>query len=143
MKSSAIFLFLCLLFPLISEAQQSITFRYDAAGNRDRRLILTFKMNEADSSFTETVKPQHDENSATQKVTVYPNPTDALVNIEFTFEPEKKAYYVLAGVNGTIIMQEELHSIQTQLNLEKLGRGTYMLRVESGDLKEVFKIVKQ
>lgn len=143
MKGFIISLCICLLFPLAMIAQTSVVFRYDDAGNRVWRTISTFKMNEADTTVAETEKPQQDENLAAQRIAVYPNPTDGLVNIDFNLPPEPKAYYVLTAINGAQVEQGNLTATQTQLNLMNLGKGTYILHVVSGDDKEKFKIVKQ
>jgi hypothetical protein len=144
MKGFIISLCICLLFPLAIMAQTSIVFEYDDSGNRVKRTIFTFKMSEADSTLTESGTPKQDENPAAQRIAVYPNPTDGLVNIDFNLPPEPKAYYVLTAINGAQVEQGNLTATtQTQLNLMNLGKGTYILHVVSGDDKEKFKIVKQ
>lgn len=124
-------------------AQTSVVFEYDDAGNRVTRTIFTFKMSEADSTIAEFDKPHQDENPAAQRIVVYPNPTDGLVNIDFNLPPEPAAYYILTAINGALLEQGNLTSTQTQLNLMNLGKGIYILQVVSGAEKERFKIVKQ
>lgn len=143
MKGFIISLCICLLFPLAIMAQTIIVFEYDNAGNRVKRTIFIFKMSEADSTIAESGPPQQDENLASQRIAVYPNPTDGLVNIDFNLPPEPKAYYILTAINGAQVEQGNLTATQTQLNLMNLGKGTYILHVVSGDDKEKFKIVKQ
>ena len=143
MKGFIISLCICLLFPLAIIAQTSVVFRYDDAGNRERRTISTFKMSEADSTIAELKTLQPEEETEAQRISVYPNPTDGLVNIDFNLPPEPKAYYILTSMNGAQIERGNLTSPQTQLNLINLGKGTYILQIVSGEEKGKFKIVKQ
>lgn len=123
--------------------EHSLDFKYDASGNRVLRSIRVYKISEVDSTSTKYDMTQQNENLASQKIAVYPNPTDGLVNIDFNVPLEPKTNYMLYEVNGTLIKHGDLTSMQSQLNLSNLGKGAYILCVVSGSQKEKFKIVKQ
>lgn len=143
MKGFIISLCICFLFPLVTIAQTCLVFEYDDAGNRERRTISTFKISETDSTIVESVLHQQDENTVAQRISVYPNPTDGLVNIDFYLAPQPIAYYILTAINGVQIENGILSSTQTQLDFMNLSKGTYILQVVSGEKKVKFKIVKQ
>jgi len=130
--------------PLIINAQQQkVVFGYDAAGNRISRTITVYKITEEDSTQNQVITPEAIENASLQKITVYPNPTDGMVNIEFSLPLKNKGKYILAGATGTIIEQGNLTSSHTVLYLQNLGKGIYLLTVEAEEVKEQFKIIKQ
>lgn len=130
--------------PLIINAQQQkVVFGYDAAGNRISRTITVYKITEEDSTKNQVISPEAIENALLQKITVYPNPTDGMVNIESSLPLKNKGKYILAGATGTIIEQGDLTSSHTVLYLQNLGKGIYLLTVEAEGVKEQFKIIKQ
>lgn len=145
MKGLIVIAWLCLALPLALIAQQEkVVFGYDAAGNRIwRESISVHKITKADSTQIHPIAPEAIENALCQKIAVYPNPTDGLVNIELSLPVESKCMYTLTSVNGAVIEQGIITSTHTPLNLGHLSKGTYLLRVETSQIKEKFKIVKQ
>lgn len=144
MRSLILIACLCMTMPLIINAQQQkVVFGYDAAGNRISRTITVYKITEEDSTKNQVISPEAIENALLQKITVYPNPTDGMVNIESSLPLKNKGKYILAGATGTIIEQGDLTSSHTVLYLQNLGKGIYLLTVEAEGVKEQFKIIKQ
>ena len=144
MRSLILIACLCMTMPLIINAQQQkVVYGYDAAGNRISRTITVYKITEEDSTKNQVISPEAIENALLQKITVYPNPTDGMVNIESSLPLKNKGKYILAGATGTIIEQGDLTSPHTVLYLQNLGKGIYLLTVEAEGVKEQFKIIKQ
>mgnify|MGYP000888372887 CR=1 FL=1 len=134
----------CLALPLALRAQQSeVVFGYDASGNRVSRTISVYKIAKNDSTQKQTTASEAVENFMLQKIEVYPNPTDGLVNIAFKLPLEGKCIYTLTSISGSLIEQGDISSTLTRLNLQHLGKGTYLLSVATPQIKEKFKIVKQ
>lgn len=141
-----LFVTICIwLFTTISlMAQQSaVFFEYDAAGNRILRTMLVKKLSEADSTQFHAEAHPNVGNQQNQVIKVYPNPTDGIVNIEFGLQFRQNGTYTLSAINGLLIMQGNLTSTINMLNMKDLAKGTYILLVETDEVKEKFKIVKQ
>ena len=122
---------------------QAVVFEYDAAGNRILRTMLVKKLSEADSTLCHAEAHQNVGNQQMQEIMVYPNPTDGLVNVEFSLPLKHNGTFTLSAINGILIMQGNLTSTINMLNMKNLAKGAYILLVETDEVKEKFKIVKQ
>jgi hypothetical protein len=78
-----------------------------------------------------------------QKVAVYPNPANNVVNIDLT-GVKGKSEVSMFDVNGRLVLRREVNTVKTQLDISALPAGVYMIRVKNG-VKEVSmtKIIKQ
>jgi hypothetical protein len=78
-----------------------------------------------------------------QKVAVFPNPANKVVNINLTGFTGKSDVS-LFDVNGRVVLHREVSTINSQLDIAALPAGVYMLRIKNG-IKEVnmTKIIKQ
>lgn len=78
-----------------------------------------------------------------QKVNVFPNPANNVVNINLTGYTGKSVVSMF-DVNGRAVLQREVSTVNTQLDISALPAGVYMMRIRNG-AKEVsmMKIVKQ
>ncbi|OQP56794.1 peptidase [Niastella vici] len=81
--------------------------------------------------------------SDVQKVAVFPNPTSNIVNINLTGFTGKSDVR-LFDVNGRMIMQRQVSTTNSQLDISALPAGIYMMKIKN-DGKEVnmTKIIKQ
>jgi hypothetical protein len=81
--------------------------------------------------------------SDVQKVDIYPNPVNNIVNINLTGYTGKSDVS-LFDVNGRIILNRQVSTTNTPLDISALPAGVYMLRIKNGG-KEVKmeKIIKQ
>lgn len=73
-------------------------------------------------------------------VKVYPNPTSSLLNI--AINNLQAADITLYDIQGRLILSEKMTGTEHQLNISHLERGTYLLRVNSGNKVETIKVVK-
>ena len=78
---------------------------------------------------------------------LYPNPTNNIVNIEFTLKSETKLNIELSDINGKPL--ETLSSIvypvglnSYQYNCSNLSSGTYFIKISSAEFNKVYKFVK-
>lgn len=134
-----------MLFAFVwAQAQtQKVIFEYDGAGNRVLRKIGVGKITKSDTLFKSDSLFAHLHDAPINGLRVYPNPASEIVNIEFTTLPDNKVEFVLSDMNGRLIERGKISITLTPLNVQHLGKGTYILQVISGEEKERFKIVKQ
>jgi hypothetical protein len=77
---------------------------------------------------------------------LYPNPTDGLVNVEFTAAANSQVTIRVFDIAGKMIVQREMTTAgelnQQRLELSGLLAGTYLLQMEYGDgVREVKRVV--
>lgn len=121
---------------------QTVSFQYDAAGNRVLRIIAN-KITKADTLFnTDSLFAELPE-APINGLRVYPNPARESVNIEFSTLPEAKVEFTLSDINGRLLEQGKITEALTPLNLQNIGKGTYLLLIKAGSENEKFKIIKQ
>ena len=68
-------------------------------------------------------------------LSVYPNPTNSIVNVSSKYDITKIEVFNLLGKNV-------LSSNQTQVNISNLSKGIYLFKVKSDDLVAMKKIIK-
>ena len=81
--------------------------------------------------------------SDVQKVSVFPNPANNIVNINLTGYTGKSDVSMY-DVNGRMVIHREVNTVNSQLDISSLSAGVYMMRIKNGG-KEVnmTKIIKQ
>ena len=92
-----------------------------------------------------TVSTAVDEMSkSAMDVQIYPNPVSERLNVEFKNMVDQTVQVRLVDLTGkTILTREFSNPSNTQrLNLNPVNSGTYMLEVNAGQKRKVFKIVK-
>jgi hypothetical protein len=79
-------------------------------------------------------------------VSVFPNPTSSILNVEFELGLEKEIQVELVDLSGTLVQNQRLGQSQKNLilDLENLSNGVYFLRLtsENGVLTEKILIQK-
>lgn len=78
------------------------------------------------------------------QVNVYPNPTNSLININVT-GTEVGVYLDMMNLQGQVVFSNEYKQAEEimQVDLSGLANGVYYLRVTSGEIISVHKIIKQ
>lgn len=122
-----------------------------------RRGGMSFSSNQAfyytsgltknDGRITETWKYAISTSLAKQnwkpKLRLYPNPTKSLVSIDHpSLNSIENWQYELADNTGRVIKQENMDGKSTQVNMEGLQRGVYLLIIKSEQGSLVRKVVK-
>ena len=83
-----------------------------------------------------------DELISDQLVKAYPNPVVDWVEVQLSyFSESEELYYQLYGLNGQILVSDQITSDRTIINLQLLAAGTYLLKVH-GLVDRSFKLVK-
>lgn len=78
-------------------------------------------------------------------VSVYPNPTDHSINIEFDLNTAKLVGYQLTDINGQTLMTGDYLASQNdffQLNIANLNTGVYFLQISMEGGSSIWKVVK-
>ncbi len=70
--------------------------------------------------------------------TIYPNPTTAIINISDDYLGSE---YQIISISGQLLMKGTIN--EHTLNVEKLKTGIYLLKLNKGTKKEIFKIIKR
>jgi len=82
-----------------------------------------------------------------KNLTIYPNPTNGLLNITFDAENNDKVTFELFDVQGRKISSasndQVFGAIQQTLDISQLPTGMYMLKITQGDKNYSSKVVKQ
>lgn len=78
----------------------------------------------------------------TMLYTVYPNPTNNIINIQFEKVGESTSYE-LTSIEGKIVLEGKVNNNLTQLDLSRESKGIYLLKVISNKKITTHKIIKQ
>jgi len=79
------------------------------------------------------------------EITVYPNPTTGILNIEFGNEVTEIVKFKLYNILGVLvnnIVEEVLKDSKTLLDINRLPSGIYMLKIETRNKVYDYKIIK-
>jgi len=125
----------------------NLQYTYDQAGNRvSRYLQVTLNKRSATDTTSQkeeiVVKNSTTNTLETISYSIYPNPTSAVVNIDFTGMPKDGGVEItLTDTYGRLIAKEsgiEKHSIE----LSSLISGVYFVSIVSNQQKKTYRIVK-
>ena len=155
---------MCFLSYGQAQAQNQVTYGYDASGNRIKRVIVlpskspsppaetemeteakTETETEAEPKTEEQVEPKiFSEMLKDFSVRIYPNPTKGDLTVEIQSLPdENTATLRLYSMSGNLILQRTgVRNIET-LNISNQAAGIYILKITSGDSSTEWKIIKQ
>ena len=77
------------------------------------------------------------ENKDIDQLTIFPNPTDQIVNIQFSIRLEQNIKIRLISAIGEIVFIENLHNYSgdyfKEINLDGYSKGIYLLEIETYD----------
>ena len=152
-----IFFMTCLLPDVVG---QTVAYEYDAAGNRILRTKTITLTREGGSMLKSSTGDggQNTENATEQalaevryddllgerKVTIYPNPTQGMIRIEFQEYGEMKdARLLLYDVRGKLLRQVNKVNPSNTLDLSSYPVGMYVLQMIEGKTKSEWKIIKE
>jgi len=75
---------------------------------------------------------------------VYPNPSSDYIMLNIIDNELTGLSYVLTDIQGKVVSNEKINSIHTQLSLERLSVGTYVLKINQNNSElKTFKIIKK
>jgi hypothetical protein len=147
-----IFTTIMLLFSVFCNAQ-TVEYIYDNAGNRTARRVIQM-------SSPETVKkalPDSDEPEEEQEnpsvleeilgkmqINIFPNPTKGILGIEIkdAGTTEEVALALYSG-QGALMVERKIRQGHNTLDLSNYPPGWYILRLQTGDYRKEYKIIKE
>ena len=140
----------------LSHAQGTITYTYDAAGNRLGRTIIMPSANRARAIDTmeeaEYSAAEYDTTElisymdviGTTAVVIYPNPTRGHLTIDIDNMPENSQSSIrIYDMSGRMLLQKSNIDSSTELDLSNQSSGTYILRISLSGKTSTWKILKQ
>mgnify|MGYP001444522041 FL=1 len=76
---------------------------------------------------------------------IYPNPTNGIVNLEFSKALDNNLTIKILNSSGNVIYDEEVKSgqIKKKFNLSNLAKGIYLLEIETENITKQHKIILQ
>jgi hypothetical protein len=75
---------------------------------------------------------------------VYPNPTSRLTKLVFKSPDYENMSFRLYDINGVLLLDKKIESMETEISLENLSASIYFLKVIKSNFEiKVFKIVKR
>ncbi len=85
-----------------------------------------------------------EEQSFSNNLTVFPNPTEGKLNISFSSEITNPITFELYDISGRLVLDEQAASQKTshEINVEGIESGSYVLIVRSENSKKAFKVIK-
>jgi hypothetical protein len=142
-------LFGCGLLLSISMSSQTITYGYDAAGNRISRVIFYGEISEEipppeEESEEQEQKAIYEEMLSEITVKIAPNPTEGLLRVTLENMPkETLAQIFLYNFNGKLITAQKNVRTSAELNITNQPAGMYVLRIVAGEQQTEWKIIKK
>ena len=122
----------------VAKAQSSFEYKYDDAGNRTLRKVITLNQNREGKE--EIIKDEDDRFS----FTLFPNPTEGLLTIEsdenFLSLTGKKA--MVYDLKGNIIAEFNVTNTLIPIDLKANESGTYVVKVLGQGYAKEWKVIK-
>ncbi|MBQ7941478.1 MAG: T9SS type A sorting domain-containing protein [Muribaculaceae bacterium] len=127
---------LILLISITIESQ-TITYSYDACGNRiSREIILSRSIDTSKKSFEEKLS----ENT----IIIYPNPTEGILKIEIKgWEQTGNQSIIVYDSNGGLIHDTIITSSITEIDLSNCTNSIYILIISYNNETSTWKIIKK
>lgn len=72
-------------------------------------------------------------------LSVYPNPVKDVLNLSYTSDIST---VTIVNLLGQEMLKKNIHAAQSQIDLSDLANGTYLVKIEVGDLIKTMKIIK-
>jgi bacillolysin len=74
---------------------------------------------------------------------VYPSPASDILNVSVLGETNGKGIIKVVNINGAVVMQQKINNSVQQVNISRLAKGIYMLKIENGSSLLSSKFIKQ
>lgn len=145
MKHLFFTLFLSFLGCLGARAQQTLSFVYDASGNRVARVIIMSSIiatGEEPSEEERDEPKEFNEILGDTQIRLYPNPVESVLTISIG-SLEDKGKYAIFNMHGSLVLQGSLDHRETKVDMSRLPAGNYAMRLFIGKEQSTWKIIKK
>jgi hypothetical protein len=139
-------------------SQDTLVFGYDYNGNRISRTLRVYEsrfvnfpinqkeldnLNSDEVKGGEETKGQEELNEIKTSIKIYPNPTTGIIKISIENYPESiTGKYQVYTLTGTIEKENRISIPITEINMNSLTNGIYILRITINDTPLDYKIIK-
>jgi len=132
------------LFSIAGMSQNMVSYAYDNAGNRISRKIVALNSNPSHIKNDSVAPAPVVDLLGERKITVYPNPTQGMLGVEITGGDDKDQLQIsLYNADGKQLQNRQVESGTNPVNMNAYPSGWYILRVQAGEKRMEFKIIKQ
>lgn len=137
--------------PSLAQQNGTVSFSYDANGNRTARMISFKKSRDGsrlqgeptDELATPLLASATDE-LAGLRLALYPNPTEGHFSVEVGNAVEgTRLQAVLYTSTGTVVSRKALSGGRIDFDLSGQASGVYVLRIEAGSETRIWKVIKK
>jgi hypothetical protein len=134
------------------QAQTTIKYSYDQAGNRIERKPLVVKSTEIDTAQTNSTVANGGKKGnvsqaygeAQSHIILYPNPVVHELTLRFDdYTEPPMGQIVVYDLNGRQIMALAINTMQSTISFEHLKAGTYIVRLFMGHQHNEWKVIKE
>ena len=126
-----------------AHVQDTVTYRYDAAGNRISRTIVLSSKSTPDPP-VEMQPVVYTEVFADIQLKIYPNPTDGLLKVEINNLPEGQTAQIwLFAMSGQLIVSFNNVIKAADINISGQPAGVYVMRIVAGKFRTEWKVIKK
>lgn len=134
-------LLMFLIAVILQIHSQTISYYYDYAGNRISRKVVSLPQNikgqPTDSVAVEDVLGQ-------RNILVYPNPTKGALGVEITGgDWDEDIRLILYSGQGTVLYNTTAQQGINPIDMTAYPKGWYILRVQEGEKRKEFKVIKE
>jgi len=124
-------------------SQNTVSYGYDAAGNRISRTIVIPPLRSAPESQDEQ-PVVYSETLSDIELKIYPNPTDGLLKVEIRNLPEKQTAGVwLYNLSGKLVTSHKGITDFVNINISSQPPGIYLMKIVAGEYQTEWKIIKK
>ena len=157
MKPTILTTLIFLLFTVFCNAQ-TIQYDYDNAGNRIARRVIPMKQTapkvviseeEEEEAAEEPEEEAENVLAFTEKIGeiqthIFPNPTKGILKIEISgANNSEEITLTLYSGQGATLVEQKIQQGNNTLDLSTYSTGWYILRLQTGDYRKEYKIIKE
>lgn len=140
-------------------AAQCIEYAYDASGNRYQRHVCTLKSADYDSTLADNQETPDETDTIGEKnfapeelivetigemtIKLYPNPTRGTVVIEIVnLQSPENTRLEVYEISGRMVYEQKPVSNRNVINFSQFDKGSYIVKLWTGQKKGEWKIIK-
>lgn len=139
-----IILVTCIMLAALNiQAQQQLSYAYDAAGNRVSRTIV-LGTRSADATTNKTDSVFFEEMLAEKQIKIYPNPVQSQLTIAVEgFETGMQGEFSLFNIAGIMLVRQRITNGTTYVDMSRYTKGTYILNIQLNGQPTSWKVIKE
>lgn len=133
-----------------AQTANNYAYGYDGSGNRTaRKKVISLKSSNllADTLSGPSAKSAEKEifgdSVEKRQITIYPNPTKGIVNVEIALDAGDNARITVFDLRGRMLMDLKGIGRFTDIDLSNRPMGIYLMKISIGNKSTTWKIIKQ